>query len=192
VGKGGGQDAIPGAADHQGRSPDRAREQDGVVDPMEPPLERDAFAGQEPADDLEGLLESGPTVVEGKPEGPELDLVPPRAEAEHQAAAADLIDRGRHLGQDAGDVERGTRHQRAQPDPLGHGGQPGQERPRLPRTALRSAVAPVQEVVADPQGIEAHLLRRAGHGHILGPRDPALDLWELDAHAKPPGHGPEV
>ena len=47
-----------GGADHQRRPPRGRREQQRVLDGVEAPGERDALAGQQPADDLERLLEA--------------------------------------------------------------------------------------------------------------------------------------
>jgi hypothetical protein len=64
------------------------------------------------------------------------------------------------------------------PDPhaVGHTGEAGEQRPGVPRPALAPAVAPVEQVVADPQRVEADLLGRARHRDVLGPADVALDL----------------
>ena len=59
--------------------------------------ERHALAVQQPADDLERLLEARDAVVERDPERAELRLVPARAERQHEAAAADLVEGRRHL-----------------------------------------------------------------------------------------------
>ena len=52
-------------------------------------------------DDLDRLLEAADAVVEGVAEGVVLRFVPAGAEAEDEAAAADLVDRLGHLGHQA-------------------------------------------------------------------------------------------
>src|SRR5215213_4553064 len=65
-------------------------------------------------------------------------------------------------------------------------GERGKQRPRLPRPALRPAVAAVEQVVAEPDRVEAGRVGRPGHGQVLGPAHVALDLGELDADAQGP------
>jgi hypothetical protein len=55
--------------------------------------------------------------------------------------------------------------------------------------ALAAAVAAVQVVVAEGKGVESNLFRGPGHGQVLGPGDPALDLRNLHADAERSGHG---
>jgi len=80
-------------------------------------------------------------------------------------------------------MEPGAGDERPQPDARGRRGERAEQRPRLPRRALRLAVVPVEQVVADPDRVEPALLRGAGHGPVLGPADLALHLRELDADA---------
>ena len=79
------------------------------------------------------LLEAADAVVEGVAEGAVLRLVPAGAEAQDQPAAADLVDRVGHLRQQRRVAEAGADDERADLDPLGDGGQRGQQRPALPR-----------------------------------------------------------
>ena len=175
------QHARPVAADHQRRAPRGRRQQHGVLGLPEASRERDALAREQPAHDRERLLEARDAVVVRDPERPVLLLVPAGAEAEHEAAAADLVDRRRHLRDQARRVEARAGDERAEPHPLGRGGQRREQRPRLPRTALGPAVAAVEQVVADPDRVEAALLGRARHREVLGPAHVALGLGELDA-----------
>src|SRR4051812_39323621 len=101
---------------------------------MKAAVERHAIAGQQRTDDRECLLEAGDAVVVRKAKGGELTLVPPGAEAEHEAAAADLVNGGRDLGEDAGRAEARAGNQWAQLDALGDRGEGRQQRPRLPRS----------------------------------------------------------
>ena len=57
----------------------------------------------------------------------------------------------------------------------------GQQRPGLPRAAGGRSSPAIEEVLADPDGVEAEVLDRPGHVEELGPADLALDLGELDA-----------
>ena len=83
-------------------------------------------------------------------------------------------------------VERGRRHERAERHALGGLGEAGQRGPGLPRPAGLAALVPVQQVVAEPDGVEAGLLGGAGDGAELRPADLALHLGELDADPEGP------
>jgi len=91
------QHAFAAAADHQREPARRCRQQHGVVDVVVRTVERHAFSGEEPAHDLERLLEPGRAVVERHPERIELRPVPPGAETEHEPPAAHLVDGRGHL-----------------------------------------------------------------------------------------------
>ena len=118
-------------------------------------------------------------MVVGKPEGPVLDLVPPRPQAEHEPAGAHFGDRRGHLREQARRVEACARDERAEPDALRHRGEAGEQRPDLPRPAFGPAVVPVQQVVAEPDRVEAGLLGGARHRGVLRPPDLALHLGQL-------------
>jgi hypothetical protein len=115
-------------------------------------------------------------VVERQPERAELVLVPACAEAEHEATAGDLRDRGGHLGDHRRRVKGHARHQRPELHTLGGGGKRSQHRPGLPRAALGSTVA-IEQVVTEPDRVEPGRLGGVRHGEVLGPGDLALDLW---------------
>ena len=104
----------------------------------------------------------------------------PDAEPEHEAPAADLVDRRRHLRQHARRVEARAGHERPEPHALGHRRERAQQRERLPRRALRLVI---EQVVAEPDRLEPDLLGRPRHREVLGPAHVALDLGELDADA---------
>src|SRR6185503_13518746 len=84
-------------------------------------------------------------------------------------------------------------------DPAGHGGDGAHEGPRLPGPA-RVAVGPaVQEVLAQPDRVEAEVLDGPDEVEQLRPADLALDLGELDAdldralgHRCRPGQAPSA
>jgi hypothetical protein len=182
------QHAIAGGPDHHRNAPDRLREQHGVLDAREAPLERHALAGEKTTDDRERLLEPRRAFAERDAERAELGLVPAGADPEHEPAAAHLVDRRRHPGEHPRRVERGARHQRAEPDAFGRGREGREHRPRVPRTPFGTSVAAVQQVVAEPDRVEADLLGRAGHRHQLRPTDVTLDLGELHADGQRSGH----
>ncbi len=119
-------------------------------------------------------------MVERQAEGAELLLVPARTEGRHEPAAAQLVDRRDLPRQDPGRVERRAGDERAERDPLGDAGQPGERRPAVPRATLRTPVPAVEQVVADPDGIEAALLRSVGHRRELVAAHDPLHLGELD------------
>ena len=89
--------------------------QDGVVRAPVAALERDPLAGEEPADDLERLLEPRYAPLHGKPEDAVLRLDRPGAEPEDETAARDLVDGCRHLGDQAGRMEARARDERPEP-----------------------------------------------------------------------------
>src|SRR5439155_5287484 len=169
VRQGGSQDALPRRADHEWRSSGGPRQKDGVPHLFELAVEGHPLADEEAADDVEALLEPRGAAVEGDPERLELRGVPAGPEAEYETAAADLVDRGRPPRQQPGRRERGARHQRADRRSLRLDRQPGERRPRVPWAAFLAAIAAVEQVVADPQGVEASLLGDARDGGVLGP-----------------------
>jgi hypothetical protein len=151
---------------------------------MPPTRERDAFAVQQPSDDLEGFLEPRRSMVVREAEGIELGSVPSRPHPQDQPAAAHFVDRRRDLGQHRRGMEVETGDERAQPHALGHGGERREERPRFPRPALRTAVASVEVVIADPDRVEPRVLGGERHGRVLRPPDLPFHLGELDAESR--------
>jgi hypothetical protein len=131
----------------------------------------------------------GHAMVEGDPEGPELALVPARAEAEHEPTATDRVDARRHLRQHGGRMEAGAGHERPEPDATRDGGEPRQRGPDLRRAALGPVVLAVQQVVAEPDRVEAGALGGPGQGDVLRPRHVPLDLGQLEPHAQRSRHG---
>ena len=86
-------------------------------------------------------------------------------------------------------MEGGTGDERAEGDALSGDGEARQQRPRVPRPALRPPVVAVEQVVADPDRVEADLLGRAGHRGVLRPPHVPLDLGELHADTQGSRHG---
>ncbi len=160
------------------------REQDSVLGLAELALLTDPLAAQQPVDDRERLGKAGDRAVVWDPEGAKLALVPAGAEAEDEPAAADLIEGGGHLGEQSWRMETGAGHQRTEGDPIGHRRKCGQQRPGLPGAPLGPPVAGEQEVVAEPDGVEADLFGRASHREVLRPAHVAFDFRELDSHPK--------
>jgi hypothetical protein len=130
-------------------------------------------------------------MIERDPERVELGPVPPGTHSESEPTTAQLVHCCRLLREDRWIVEVETRDERSEPYPLRDGGETREHRPRFPRSPLRPIVAAIQVVIADPDGIEAHLFCRASHRGALGPTDLSFHLGELDADTKILGHAPE-
>ena len=184
----GAEQPVAVGPEHHRHAPRRLREQHRVLDVCEAPLERHALAREQATHDLERLLEPRGALPERDAERAELGLVPAGADPEDEPSAAHLVDRRRHPGEDPGRVERRAGDQRAEPDAFGGRREGRERRPRVPRPAFGASVAPVQQVVAEPDRVEAGGLGRASHRDDLGPPHVAFDLGELDADAELPGH----
>jgi hypothetical protein len=122
------------AADEERRParPRGARLELAVAGLEVPSVEVDGTVAEERPDDREGLLEAVDPMVEREAEGPELGLVPARAEPEDEASATDLVDRGGHLRQHRRAVEGGGGDEGAQADPGRRCRERRQHRPGLP------------------------------------------------------------
>jgi hypothetical protein len=107
-------------------------------------------------------------MVERHAEGRELGLVPTGAQAEGEAPTADLVQRRRHLGQDGRIAKGGTGDECANLDPGGRLGQRREDGPALPDAARRPVRRPVDEMVVEPEGIEARPFRSPGEVPYLG------------------------
>ena len=192
MGHRGAQHPRPVRADHQRRAagPRAARQELAIAGLVPAAVEVDGAVAQERPDDRERLLEPVDPVVVRVAVGAELGLVPAGAEAEDEPAATHLVDRGGLLGEQGRVVEVRAGDQRPELDPRRRGGDRRQQRPRLPRAAGRPILPAIEEVLADPHGVEPEVLDRAGHVEELGPADLALDLGELDADLeRAAGHG---
>ena len=110
-------------SDHQRRSGRSrpARQQLAVAGLVPAPVEVDRPVAQEAADDRERLLEAIDAVVERVAVGAELGLVPARPEAQHEAAAAQLVDRRGLLGEQRRVVEVRAGDERPELDPRRRG-----------------------------------------------------------------------
>jgi len=116
----------------------------------------------------------------GMPNASNSVLVPAGPETQDESAPADLVDGGGHLGQHRGGMESGAGHQGPEFHALGLGGQCRQHGPGLPRTALGSTVAAVQQVIAQPHAVETVLFGDPDHLAVLGPTHDTFDLGQLD------------
>jgi hypothetical protein len=114
-------------------------------------------------------------VTELVPERAVLVLQPSRSQPQIESALREQVDGDRRLGQQGGVPEPSAEHQRAQPSPLGDGGQRREDGERL-RRAVRfvpASAVPLQgeeEVIRHPQGVEAQPLGPPGDVRQLLPR----------------------
>ena len=176
--------SLAGGPDHERRptGPWAARQKLAVGEAVVGAVEVAAAGGEELPNDRERFLESADPMVVGEAVGVVLGAIPAGAEAEDEPAVADLVDGRGLLRQHRGVVEAGGRDQRTELDPLRDSGERGQDGPDLPRAARRPAVVAVEEMVADPDRVEADALRGRCHLAQLAPPDGALDLGQLDPH----------
>ena len=171
----------PGPADHQLGRPCRRRQQDCILEAVERTVERYALAREQAPDLVERLLEARDAAVEGQPERAELLLVPARAERHPKPPAAHLVDRRSSAREQRRRAERGASDERPELDAARDGGDRREHRPAVPRPALAATVAAVEQMVADPDRVEAGLLGGQRQRAKLGPAHLTLDLGELDA-----------
>ena len=106
----------------------------------------------------------------GKPNARNSVSFQPAPRPEDEAAAAQLVDRRRLLGEHRRLVEARARDQGPELDPRGRRRERGEQRPGLPRPARRPVLPPVQEVVADPHRVEPDALHGTGHRESSGHR----------------------
>jgi hypothetical protein len=138
------------------------------VQPGEPALVRDAFAGEEPPDELDGLVRARAALGLAHPHGLELALVPPRADAEDHAIARQRLQRRELLAQQHGVTGRQDEDGRPEANPRGRRGRVGQAEHRVkPRRPVEHAA--VKQVVGCPHGVESQLLGPSRERGDLGP-----------------------
>src|SRR5262249_9672152 len=135
-------------------------------------------------------LEAVDPVVEREAERAELRLVPARAEPQDEATAGDLVDRRGLLREERRVVERRARDERPDRRLARRRRERGHERPGLPRATGRAALPAVEEMLADPDRVEAQVVDRAGEVDELRPADLSLDLGQLHPDAEWPRHRP--
>ena len=111
-----------------------------------------------------------------------LRFEPPRPHAELDPAPGDVVGGHHHLRQVRGVAERHRGNHRSEADPIGHGRERRDRRPRVERAAL--VLSREREVVIRAeQSFEAVLLARAREGDPLVPRHALLALdHEADIH----------
>ena len=117
----------------------------------------------------------------GAPSAANSDVVPAGAQAQHQPAAGDLVHRRRLLGEHERRVERGRGDERPDRHALGGLGERRRASSTPPTARARAGRVPVQQMVADPDRVEARLLGRPRDRAQLRPADLALHLGQLDA-----------
>ena len=183
VGVAGGQLQHPGLlGGHEDRQVgSRRRAQDDVADRHPLAVEVGPALADERRDDRERLLEPPDAVVERVAERVEFGLVPAAPDTQDEPSAADVIERGRHLGQQRGVAEGRAHDDRPELHPAGGLGDGRQDRPALVDPG-RLAVEPVEQVVEHPDRVEPDppppRSRRPGSPRTTGrpPRRP-LPRW---------------
>lgn len=147
----------PLAADQQRRSclARAAREVLAVPRLVVLPFEIDVTVTKQWLDDLHGLVEAGYAMIERQPERLVLRLVPSCADAQDQAPAADFVGGRRHLRQDRRIAEGIAQHQHADLHAPGRLSERGQHGPGFPYSPRGLTGIPVQEVVGEPEAVEA-------------------------------------
>ncbi len=115
---------------------------------------------------------------EGDAVGGVLGLVPAGAEAQLDPAAGHLVDLGDLDGEHAGQPEGGGGHQRAQADPGGLPGQPGEGDPGVGGAGQAVRVAHAQVVVRAEEGAVVQVLGGPGHSQQRVVGGPLLGLGE--------------
>jgi hypothetical protein len=160
------------------------------IQPMVHSLERDRIFAPVPeaVDDLDLLREDAhplPVRREGEAEGLVLPLEPAGAHPQLHPAARDVIDRRDELREDRWMAERDRRDHRAEPDPLRHGGEPRERRPRVERPSFARPIER-QVVIGTEQPLEAPCLTDASEVHPLLPGDALLPFdHHADLHVPP-------
>ena len=152
--------AEAGHPDGRALRPRAARDDLGVVGVVELAFVGDRSLAQQTRHDLHrlGVAGDGPfgRVAEGSPRG--IALRHPRSEAQDQPAAADLVERHRHLGQQGRVPEAGARDVRPDAN-AGRGlGCRGKDRPALPEAEPLAAGQLAPEMVGHPDRVDAHRL----------------------------------
>jgi hypothetical protein len=156
-----------------------ARRQGAVVRRVVLAVIVDVTLAQQSADDRERLLEAAHAMVVRKAERVVVGFVPAGPQAEDEPPVADLVDGRGHLGQHCRRVEARRGDERSDLYFLGRLSEAGERRPDFPRPDI-SGLAPIQQVVASPDGVESDPFRGLRHVAQLRPAHAALHLWQLD------------
>ena len=126
------------------------------------------LAADERQDDRNRLFEPADAVVERVAECRVLGLVPPGAEPEDQPPVRDLVDRRRHLRRDRGRPEPGAQDDRAKLGTLRRGRDGCEQRRRLVQARLVLVGETEEDVVIQPEAVDAAGLGQLGE--LLQPR----------------------
>ena len=119
-------------------------------------VERRPVLGHQELHDRDGLLESLHPLWSGREVDAQLDmlfLVPRRADRQLDAPMRDVVGGHDLRREDRGMAVSNAGDERAEPDRLGHGRQPRQQRPPLQARTRRIPVKRL-EVVEDPRAVE--------------------------------------
>ena len=164
-----------------------------AVRPEPVAIDRDGRAVEQAAADRRGLAEPiEPTADrrELEPERGMLPLEPAGAETEDSPSASGVVQRGRHLHEQARVSIRGTRDEAAHPRTARDAGPPEQRRPALEDRPLQAAQLPGparphlrQQMVVAPQLVEAERIDLAAHRHQLVPGHELAPDLEADAQS---------
>jgi hypothetical protein len=127
--------------------------------------------------DLQRLLEAADPVIKRVSESVELGLVPARANTQDQPAAGDLLDGVRDLGQECRIAERRADDECPQLGLAGDGCERRKLRHALPRAPGLGVRRTVNQVVGNPDGIDADRFADLRHLPRIGPaRGLAVEL----------------
>src|SRR5215217_3433552 len=159
--------------DRQSLGTGTARSQLTIAGGVVVTLKVDVTGSQQCRDDLHGFFETADTVVVGESEGRVLGFMPAGTETEDQPAAADLVDGVGHLGNQSRIAEAGAGYERTDLESPGRGGKCGQQRPGIPGALLVRLREAKEEVVRQPEGIEADFFRAPRHRRDVSPTQAA-------------------
>ena len=179
----------PGAADEDRQAfLDRPRGAHGVVHRVEASVVGDPLPVEQPPDEPDRLVEPVEPFAEARPEvEPErvvLGLEPAATEAEDEASARQVVDRGRELRGQPRTAERVGADEQAQADALGHRGERRDRRPALELRVGRIALVG-QQVIVDPQRVPAGALGGETRVAQLGPGRSLDPERRAEAHRSP-------
>ena len=155
---------------------------------VEPPVVVDPFTVEQPPDQPDRLVETvepfAKARTEVEPERVMLGLEPAPTEAEDEASARQVVDRGGELRGQPRTAERVGTDEEAQADALGRRGERRDRRPAFELRVGRIALVG-QQVIVDPQRIPAGALDRETRVAQLGPGRSLDPERRAEAHRSP-------